>query len=118
MARLVMVVEDDPDNLDSIVDLLVEEGYDVVSARSGSEARERLRVSNPCVALVDYLLPDMTGGELMRLVQADRPERSVPFVILTAAAQPVVGRVDAPVLKKPVDLEDLLEALRRTCAAG
>jgi CheY-like chemotaxis protein len=115
--RLVIVVEDDPDNLDSIVDLLVEEGYDVISARTGQEARERLRESDPCVALVDFLLPDMTGGELMSLTRADRPGRPVvPFVILTAASQPAVGRLDAPVLKKPVGLDELLTVLRRTCA--
>jgi len=42
-----MVIEDDLDNLESIVDLLQEEGYDVVTARTGQEAAERLHGTHP-----------------------------------------------------------------------
>lgn len=115
-----MVVEDDPDNLDSIVDVLVEEGYEVVAARSGHEAREHLGPggADPCLVIADYLLPDMTGSDLLRLVKAERPERPVPMVILTAASNPSMENLDAPVLRKPVTIDDLLGLLRRYCDLG
>jgi CheY-like chemotaxis protein len=115
MGQLVMVVEDDQDNLDSIVELLVDEGYEVLAARSGGEARDQLAAAQPCVALVDYLLPDMTGAELVQIFRA-RPGDPVPVVILTAVSQPTELDDDVPVLKKPVTMDDLLEVLRRYCA--
>jgi len=115
MGRTVMVVEDDPDNLDSLVDLLVDEGYEVLTARSGREACERLGRAEPCLVISDYLLPDMTGGDLLRRMREDRPDRPVPMIILTAVSGPAVAKLDAPVLTKPVTVEDLLNVLCRYC---
>jgi CheY-like chemotaxis protein len=115
MGHLVMIVEDDPDNLDSIVDLLVEEGYEVMAARSGKDAQEQLKAKQPCLVIADYFLPDMTGGDLLRDLRNHERDHSVPLVILTAASQPMLDPVDAPVLTKPVTLDDLLGVLRQYC---
>ena len=113
---VVMVVEDDPDNLDSIVELLQDEGYEVLAARSGEEATEQLTRVRPQVLISDYLLPDMTGAELVtRLQRGAGPP--IPVVFLTGMQRPAqVG--DALVLNKPVVLDDLLGALRQYSAAA
>jgi two-component system, OmpR family, phosphate regulon response regulator PhoB len=116
MARpLVLVVEDDPDNLDSIVDLLRMEGYDAVAASNGHEARERASAAGLSLMIVDYLLPDTTGTELVRQLRQQRDGPPVPVVFLTAAVDPIDSPADARVVKKPIAFEDLLDVLTRCC---
>jgi len=109
-----MVVEDDADNLESIVDLLETEGYEVVPARTGREACALVETTRPCVILIDYLLPDITGAALVDALRA-RPGVSIPVVILTGV-DPLIDPVDAPVLNKPVAVDALLGTLRQYCA--
>jgi CheY-like chemotaxis protein len=114
MRPLVMVIEDDPDNLDSIVELLHDEGYDVLSARTGEEAAQRLEGNAPCLIICDYLLPDTTGSTLVKRLGAQAGGRKLPVVFLTAALDPIDTQ-GAPVVKKPVALQDLLAVLQSFC---
>jgi two-component system phosphate regulon response regulator PhoB len=110
---LVLVVEDDLDNLESIVDLLREEGYDAIGARTGREATDLLRTARPCLMIVDYLLPDTTGTDLVRQLRADSPDTRIPVVFLTAISETIQS--DEPVVKKPITLADLLNVLTQYC---
>ena len=112
-----MVVEDDADNLDSIVELLQEEGYDVLAARTGKEASERLAAAHPCAIVVDYLLPDTNGTELVRRWRREMKGPPVPVIFLTATIDPI-DSVGAPILKKPIALAEFLEVLGRSCAGA
>jgi CheY-like chemotaxis protein len=110
---LILVVEDDLDNLESIVDLLREEGYDALGARTGREAIACLRTARPCLMIVDYLLPDTTGTDLVRQLRADTKGDPIPVVFLTAISETIES--DAPVVKKPITLADLLNVLTQYC---
>lgn len=112
----VLVIEDDFDNLESISDLLREEGLDVLEARNGREARRCFaEIRRPCLILIDYLLPDTTGADLLAEIRRNEHLADVPVVIITAVTHPSIGAIPVPVLKKPVTLEDLLNVLRRYC---
>lgn len=113
MTKRVLLVEDDEDNLASLSDLLLEGGFEVVTARSGREAHARLDDGPLGLVLIDYLLPDMTGRDVLRMVRLDGRHHGVPVVVLTAAPEAVVGALEAPVVKKPVTVEDLLAILAR-----
>jgi DNA-binding response OmpR family regulator len=63
---------------------LAKEGYDVVEASTGAEALERFRQGNIDVALVDVMLPEIDGLELVRLV---RRESTVPIILVTARGE-------------------------------
>jgi CheY-like chemotaxis protein len=110
----ILVVEDDPDNLESIVDLLQDEGYDVLPARTAQEATERVAAERPNLMIVDYLLPDMTGTELAGKLRRQIVGPPIPIVFLTAAIDPIDAK-DAPVMKKPIALPDLLAVLHQYC---
>lgn len=115
---MVLVVEDDPDNLDSMVELLQDEGYQVISARSGKEAREQLDRNLVQVVITDYLLPDMTGADLVVQLQ-QRLGPPVPVIFLTGMQQPPLGdAAGTPVLRKPVILDDLLAMVGRCFATS
>lgn len=111
---LVMVVEDDLDNLESLVELLNDEGYDVVSARTGEEASARLSGAQPRVIVVDYLLPDTNGTDLVRRLRRESPEPQVPVIFLTATIDPI-DTLGAPIVKKPIALAEFLDVLGRSC---
>jgi CheY-like chemotaxis protein len=111
---LIMVVEDDLDNLESLVELLQDEGYDVLSARTGREASERVASAHPCVIVVDYLLPDTTGTELVLALRQQMSGPPVPVIFLTAIIDPI-DSVGAPIVKKPIALAEFLDVLGRCC---
>jgi two-component system, chemotaxis family, chemotaxis protein CheY len=111
---LILVVEDDPDNLESLVELIREEGYDVLPARSGQEASDQVARARPGLMILDYLLPDTTGTELAVRLRQQLADPPVPIVYLTATVDPI-DALDAQVVKKPVTLKDLLAVLERYC---
>jgi CheY-like chemotaxis protein len=109
----VLVVEDDFDARDSFVEVLEEEGYAVASAADGREAESYLR-SNPLpdAMVLDLMMPRMDGWAVAALMRQGRLPR-VPLVVVTAASDHW-GYPAPPelVLKKPVDLHELLDAVQ------
>jgi CheY-like chemotaxis protein len=120
---LVMVVEDDRDVRESIAEVLEDHDYQPLGASNGKEAIERLRLGKdkPCVILLDMMMPVMDGQQF-RAIQREDPElSSIPVVVLTAHAntqQAASGMAVAACLKKPVQLEVLLDAVHRFCKHG
>ena len=114
---LIMVVEDDLDNLESLVELLNDEGYDVLAARTGREASERLTAAHPRVIVVDYLLPDTNGTDLVRALRRQMSGPPVPVIFLTAIIDPI-DTVGAPIVKKPIALAEFLDVLGRCCESA
>jgi two-component system OmpR family response regulator len=110
----VLVVEDEPDLLDSLLQALREEGYAADGAADGEEGLFKAS-SNPYDAIVlDYMLPKLSGREILSSL---RPSSKTPVLMLTAR-DAVQDRVDAldhgadDYLVKPFDLSELLARLR------
>jgi CheY-like chemotaxis protein len=106
-----LVVEDDDDVLEAYIDVLGDEGHEVVTARNGQEALDRLRSGLlPQIILLDLMMPVMDGFEFRAQQLADPAIAGVPVVVLTAGA--VTDRVrelhPLACLTKPFDLEELL----------
>ena len=84
---LVLVVEDNPMNLELVEAILEREGFQVVSAGSGEEALECLQRLRPDLVLVDIQLPGMDGLALTRLLKGDARTAELPIVALSAHAR-------------------------------
>ncbi|MDQ3585314.1 MAG: response regulator [Acidobacteriota bacterium] len=110
----VLVVDDDPDLRELVSFALQREGFDVVTAENGFEGLERLGEMKPVIALLDVMMPGMSGLEMLtRLRERDR---NMPAIIMTAAATPEVAlhalRDEAcDFLAKPFDFNDLISAV-------
>jgi CheY-like chemotaxis protein len=107
---LVLVVDDDPDILDAICDILDAEGYRVSRARHGREALEQVDHELPDVILLDLMMPVMDGVAFSQALRK-RPEgNDVPIVVISADGNPqratAVGAVGY--LAKPFDIDALL----------
>ncbi len=111
---LVLVVDDDDDTRNCVCSVLEAEGFGVTSAKNGKEALELLSGSyRPNLLLLDLMMPVMSGWDVLEALKT-RPElAAIPVVVFTAAGEPTVsdGALDRPVLRKPIDLDLLLEMI-------
>jgi CheY-like chemotaxis protein len=108
--RLVLVIDDDPDILQTLALCLSTEGYGVLMASNGQEALELLRREKPAVILLDLMMPVMDGWQFIDEMD-QRGWRKAPILILSAdrAVQGHASRLHADAfLAKPFDLDELL----------
>lgn len=116
----VLLVEDDADCREAIEHILREAGYDVVGAENGKVALDRLRDSNPCVIVLDLMMPVMDGWRFRAHQLRDEAVASLPVVIMSGAAQvderaQQLGVQDY--IAKPVEPDQLLDKLSRYCTS-
>ena len=77
MPGTVLVVDDNPQNVKLLADLLTAKGYAVVTAPSGVQALEKVEKDAPDLVLLDVVMPEMSGYEVCRKIRATRrPQRS------------------------------------------
>ena len=81
--RTVVVIDDDPLELDLVEAVLVPEGYDVVRAADGAEGVQLVREHRPGVVLLDLLMPDMDGFAVVETLRGEPDTASVPILVLT-----------------------------------
>jgi CheY-like chemotaxis protein len=120
--RTILVCEDDEGIRDLLVEALQEAGYTVDSASNGTEALEHLqRGDGRSLVLLDLLMPDVTGYEILERMNVDpqlRGEHVIVIVSATGLVRPVSPGVTEKqlvkdFLKKPFELDDLLAMVQR-----
>jgi DNA-binding NarL/FixJ family response regulator len=117
MAKQLLVVDDDPGLLLAVSETLRAEGYEVQTARRGSEAMIRVAESLPDLIISDIRMPGMDGYAFVRNLRASPRTRLVPIIFLTAkdeTADRIAGfrtGVDAYVTK-PFESEELLAIVK------
>jgi CheY-like chemotaxis protein len=119
--RRILIVEDDLDIRDVLTQVLEYEGFEVAAASNGREALDYLRSHpKPGLILLDLMMPVMDGWQFRSEQQQDEQLSSIPVVILSAdgnAYQKAAIIRAAGYLKKPVELETLLDTVNRHCIA-
>src|SRR5262245_3045088 len=109
--RLILIVEDEPNLLEIASFVLESEGFTVETARNGEQALERLHASKlPGLVLLDLLMPVMNGQELLEEIARSPSLTPPPIVVLTAGDSTTIPGA-AEVLRKPYDLDRLLEVV-------
>jgi len=83
----ILVVEDEPENRLLIGMILTTEGYHVIPAVDGADALARLASEPPDLILLDLMMPQMNGFEVLERLRADPTTAPVPVIVLTALAQ-------------------------------
>ncbi|MCQ6963087.1 response regulator [Methanolobus chelungpuianus] len=80
----ILVIEDNPVNMELTVDLLTARGYTVAQAEDGFIALEMLKHEKFSLILLDIQLPRMDGLELLSIIRGDENTRDIPVIALTA----------------------------------
>ncbi len=112
--RRVLIVEDDPINMQVLVNYLALEGYDALTAETGPDALALLESAPaPDLVILDVMLPKLSGYDVCRRIRATYQHHDLPVLMLTAKVRPedVVAGIEAGAndyLPKPVSKEELL----------
>jgi DNA-binding response OmpR family regulator len=85
--RRILVVDDDPDIFEIVQVNLEGAGFDVIGASNGVEALRRIRRDNADLVVLDVLMPEMDGWEVLREVEADPRTAGVPVIMLTCKSE-------------------------------
>jgi two-component system phosphate regulon response regulator PhoB len=118
----VLIVDDEPDQVEMYQYALEEAGFRVLAAFTGDNGIARARDAAPDVIVLDLRLPDMSGWDVCRALKSDPVTEQIPVVILTAAASPTLGQQAAAAgcvahLLKPCYPEELTKTIRGILAA-
>lgn len=117
----VLVVDDDPGLQGLFYALLGRAGFSVDSAPNGRQAFECLKRGSYSVILLDLMMPDVNGFELLERIGRDSPALLRRVIVMTGAAQRIVESVDTSqvwgLIRKPFDIDDLI-LHARACAQG
>lgn len=115
--RPILVVEDDNDIREALMGVLSDEGYPVLGAADGRQALDRLRDgARPSLILLDLMMPFMNGWQFRAEQKLDAALSDIPVVVISADAnvRQKAESLDAVgYLKKPVELEGLLDVVKR-----
>jgi Response regulator containing CheY-like receiver, AAA-type ATPase, and DNA-binding domains len=85
--RTIMVVDDNPDIITIVKTILEGKGYHVLSASSGQELLNLLTDGKPDLIILDIMMPEMDGLEVLGRLKAVTDTASIPVILLTAKVQ-------------------------------
>ena len=117
----VLVVEDNDKNMKLFRDALQASGYSTFEAATGEQAVELALVHEPALVLMDVQLPGIDGVEALGRMRQNERTASIPVLALTAQAMSgdrerfLEAGFDG-YLAKPVDVRELMEAVRDHCS--
>jgi len=113
MPSRILVIEDEPANIQTLSTLLKERGYQINIATNGRQALEVLERIRPDLILLDIMMPEMDGFETCRRIKASTAWREIPIIFLTAKTDTAdivrgfeLGAVDY--VAKPFNAHELL----------
>ena len=120
-APRLLVVDDEELNRDMLTRRLERRGYDAVAVASGPEALRAVETSAFEVLLVDVMMPDMSGLEVLRRIRRTHSAEQLPVIMVTARAQSedVVEALDLGAndyVTKPIDMQVMLARIRTQVA--
>jgi DNA-binding response OmpR family regulator len=112
----VLIVEDEPDVLLLLENRVRAAGHDVESATDGETAMDILEERRPAVIVLDWMMPRVSGIEVLERLRADDPEHAVKVLMLTAKSQQTdIDRAYAAgaddYIVKPFSSRDLIERI-------
>ena len=117
MPTKILIVDDEPFNLDLLEQELTDQGYVIERANDGAEALEKVPSFLPDLILLDYMMPKMNGIEVVKQLKQDERYKGIPVILLTAKAsqEDKVKGLDAGAddyVVKPFDSFELLARVR------
>ena len=121
--KYVLIVDDDPDMVETVGMMLESKGYEVGKAYDGVEGEESIKQRRPDLVVLDVMMPRKNGYVLCAELKKGRATRDIPIILLTAVGEAVpttsYSHADGMAteaddyLPKPVDAGVLVEAIER-----
>jgi len=117
-AKKVVIVEDEPDAAEMFAEMMRVSGYQVVKSYSSTPAISIIRTEMPDAVILDVMMPDVSGIEVLRYMRREPKLMNIPVVIVSAKSMPsdIKTGMDAGAsmyLAKPVGFAELREAVEK-----
>ncbi|WP_332877812.1 response regulator [Massilia sp. S19_KUP03_FR1] len=116
--RRLLVIDDDPEVRSVIVELLRSMHYEVAEAHDGETGLRKLEELQPALAIIDYLMPGMNGGEVARKARQQFPALPILFISGYADSEAIAAIPRAQLLRKPILPKELEKAVSGALAAS
>ena len=116
MERTALVVDDDPFVVSALAEVLAQDGYDVHTASNGFSAMRLAIECRPSVILLDLMLPERSGSEVLAELRGDPATQAVAIVVVSGNPQSLTAAQIADtdgVISKPFDIAELLATVHR-----
>lgn len=115
--KQILVVDDNPLSRKLLNEMLRAEGFSVLNAASGGEALSTIAKQQPDIVLLDIMMPEMDGFEVVRRLKANEETRSTPIIMVTAlddegASKRLANAGIDSILTKPIDRWELISLLK------
>ena len=113
MSKKILVVDDEPDILFTIGQMLEISGFEIIKANSGDEAIKTLKDlhANPDLILLDIMMPEISGWDVAAKIKENPEWKDIPIVFLTAKGDTMSigmgGLAADDYIVKPFDIKDL-----------
>jgi len=114
----VLLVEDNPMNMELVLEILESIGFSAYGARDGKEAVEMAEKETYDLILMDIELPDMDGVEVTRIIRKRNKNKNTPIIALTAFAmkgdrENFLASGFSDYVPKPVDVGDFMKKIEK-----
>jgi len=118
MKQTLLIADDEHDIIELLRYNLEKEGFDILTARNGKEALDQAR-THPDLIVLDVMMPEMSGHDVVRLLKADPATASIPVIFLTARTSELdevigleLGADDY--VTKPISIPKLIARIKST----
>ncbi len=123
MAKVILIIEDDPDQRRLIERMLTGSGYRVTSAADGRSGVDMAADVSPQLIILDVMMPRLNGYQACRALKQDQRTTGIPILMLTTKQEPAdefwASQVGADAfLTKPIDVPALLATVTRLAGAA
>jgi DNA-binding response OmpR family regulator len=114
--KRVVIIEDEPDTAEMYAEMMRISGYEVVKYFASLPAIAQIADQEPAVVILDLMMPDISGLEVLRYLKDDSALSKVPVIIVSAKALPSdiaegLRAGASAYLTKPVSFNDLIMAI-------
>lgn len=116
--KTVMIIEDEPDAAELFAEMMRIGGFRVIQMYSSTPAISMLAREKPDVIILDIMMPDISGLEVLRFMRRDPNLVDIPVIVVSAKSMPsdILTGLEAGAsmyLTKPVSFKDLINAVDR-----
>ena len=117
MKHRALIVEDDPAIRKLVEKLLVRKGIEIDTAHDGRQAIDKLRNARYSVVILDLMIPEVNGFQVIEFVKANKIH--VPVAVVSAVSHQSLTNLDLDVVKlvisKPFDVDEFTKAIVNLC---
>ncbi len=117
VSKKILIVDDDPGILNMLGLMIQFEGYQSITCNHAQEALDRIQSDKPDLVLLDAMMPQLNGLDLLNILRETKMSNLPPVILLTGSSDPVYRRTAlqagaCDILSKPFIKEELLARIK------